>query len=53
MLTALEDASVPQPERQQLLALAAKVLGCRGAGANQVAQRRHLRAAATAGARSR
>jgi uncharacterized protein YcbK (DUF882 family) len=39
MLAALEDAAVPQQKRQQLLALAAQVLGGRLARANQIAHR--------------
>ena len=39
MPTAVEDAAVAQQKRQQLLALAAKVLGRRRAGANQVTHR--------------
>ena len=39
MLAAVEDAAVAQQKRQQLLALAAKVLGRRLAGANQITYR--------------
>jgi hypothetical protein len=39
MLAAIEDAAVPQQKRQQLLALAAKVLSSRLARPNQIAHR--------------
>jgi hypothetical protein len=39
MPRAVEHTAVPKQKRQQLLALAAQVLGCRFAGANQIAHR--------------